>query len=94
VFGGLIMIFALACCSAPLVIAVTTLYNAIKHFKGGYLRIAGISDIVDVVTSADDAERSKPAPDILRASLKSFASKEDRLSPSATLPTTRKRQES
>jgi HAD superfamily hydrolase (TIGR01509 family) len=34
-----------------------------------YLRIAGISDIVDVVTSADDAERSKPAPDIFASVL-------------------------
>jgi phosphoglycolate phosphatase-like HAD superfamily hydrolase len=34
-----------------------------------YKRIAQITDLVDVETSADDAERSKPAPDIQEAVL-------------------------
>ncbi|WP_194152310.1 HAD family hydrolase [Muricoccus nepalensis] len=34
-----------------------------------YKRIAGIEDLVDVETSSDDAERSKPFPDIFRAAL-------------------------
>jgi HAD superfamily hydrolase (TIGR01509 family) len=34
-----------------------------------YKQIAQITDLVDVETSADDAERSKPAPDIFRAVL-------------------------
>lgn len=34
-----------------------------------YKRIADIADLVDVDTSADDAERSKPAPDIFKAAL-------------------------
>ena len=35
-----------------------------------YLDIAAISDLVDVVTSSDDVEESKPAPDIFEAVLK------------------------
>lgn len=35
-----------------------------------YLEIAGIRDLVDVAVSSDDAERSKPAPDIFQAALK------------------------
>ncbi|HEV7251927.1 MAG TPA: HAD family hydrolase [Mesorhizobium sp.] len=34
-----------------------------------YLEIAGIPDLVDARTSSDDAERSKPEPDIFRAAL-------------------------
>jgi beta-phosphoglucomutase-like phosphatase (HAD superfamily) len=34
-----------------------------------YNWIAQITDLVDVETSADDAERSKPAPDIFKAVL-------------------------
>jgi HAD superfamily hydrolase (TIGR01509 family) len=34
-----------------------------------YEQIAGIKDLVDVVTSSDDAERSKPFPDIFQAVL-------------------------
>jgi HAD superfamily hydrolase (TIGR01509 family) len=34
-----------------------------------YKRIAGIEDLVEVVTSADDAEKSKPHPDIFSAAL-------------------------
>lgn len=35
-----------------------------------YLDIAGIEDLVDVTTSSDDVEESKPAPDIFEAVLK------------------------
>jgi phosphoglycolate phosphatase-like HAD superfamily hydrolase len=35
-----------------------------------YLEIACITDLVDVATSSEDAERSKPAPDIYQTALK------------------------
>ncbi len=35
-----------------------------------YLDIAGITDLVDVATSSEDAEQSKPAPDIFQVALK------------------------
>ena len=35
-----------------------------------YLEIACIKDLVDVATSSEDAEQSKPAPDIFRVALK------------------------
>lgn len=35
-----------------------------------YLDIAGIADLVDVTTSSDDVEESKPAPDIFEVALK------------------------
>lgn len=35
-----------------------------------YLEIAGIADLVDVTTSSDDVEESKPAPDIFDVVLK------------------------
>jgi HAD superfamily hydrolase (TIGR01549 family) len=35
-----------------------------------YLDIAGIADLVDIATSSDDAEESKPAPDIFKIALK------------------------
>ena len=35
-----------------------------------YLEIACVQDLVDVATSSDDAEQSKPAPDIFQAALK------------------------
>jgi len=34
-----------------------------------YLRIAGVGHLVDVATTSDDAERSKPCPDIFQAAL-------------------------
>jgi HAD superfamily hydrolase (TIGR01509 family) len=34
-----------------------------------YKEIAGIADLIDSATSSDDAERSKPFPDIFRAAL-------------------------
>ena len=36
---------------------------------GGYKQIAGIDDLVDAETSSDDAEKSKPHPDIFEAAL-------------------------
>lgn len=38
-----------------------------------YQEILGIADLVDMATSSDDAERSKPHPDIFRAALKKLA---------------------
>ena len=35
-----------------------------------YAQIAGVSDLIDVTVSSDDAEESKPAPDIFVAALK------------------------
>src|SRR3954471_10094418 len=35
-----------------------------------YKEIAGIADLIDAATSSDDAERSKPFPDIFAAALK------------------------
>jgi phosphoglycolate phosphatase-like HAD superfamily hydrolase len=35
-----------------------------------YLDIAGIKDLVDIKTCSDDAEQSKPAPDIFQVALK------------------------
>lgn len=38
-----------------------------------YQEILGIADLVDVATSADDADRSKPHPDIFEAALEKLA---------------------
>ena len=38
-----------------------------------HMRLAEIKDLVDAVTSADDANRSKPAPDIFGAALERIA---------------------
>jgi HAD superfamily hydrolase (TIGR01509 family) len=38
-----------------------------------YVEIAGIGDLVEAATSADDAERSKPFPDIFQAALAKLA---------------------
>jgi HAD superfamily hydrolase (TIGR01509 family) len=35
----------------------------------GYMELAGITDLVDAATSSDDADRSKPYPDIFQAAL-------------------------
>ena len=37
-----------------------------------YLEIASIKHLVDVATSSEDAEQSKPAPDIFRVALEGF----------------------
>jgi HAD superfamily hydrolase (TIGR01509 family) len=39
-----------------------------------YQKLAGIADLVEVATSSDDAERSKPHPDIFRAALQRLGS--------------------
>jgi HAD superfamily hydrolase (TIGR01549 family) len=44
--------------------------SAKKDELDKYLDIAGISDLVDVKTSSDDVEESKPAPDIFEVVLK------------------------
>ena len=38
-----------------------------------YKEIAGIADLIDDATTKDDAERSKPSPDIFRAALERIA---------------------
>jgi HAD superfamily hydrolase (TIGR01509 family) len=43
--------------------------SAKKEELERYERIAGIEDLVDAATSSDDAERSKPHPDIFEAAL-------------------------
>ncbi|MCJ2132285.1 HAD family hydrolase [Methylobacterium sp. E-045] len=43
-----------------------------------YQEILGIADLVDVVTTSDDAERSKPHPDIFEAALEKLAPLEAR----------------
>jgi phosphoglycolate phosphatase-like HAD superfamily hydrolase len=53
---------------AGLRIAIGT--SAKKDELENYLDIAHITDLVDVKTSSDDAEESKPAPDIFEAVLK------------------------
>jgi phosphoglycolate phosphatase-like HAD superfamily hydrolase len=44
--------------------------SAKKDELSKYLEIAGIGDLVEVTTSSDDVEESKPAPDIFEAVLK------------------------
>src|ERR1700710_2937393 len=53
---------------AGLQVAVAS--SAKKDELGKYLDIAGITDLVHVTTSSDDAEESKPAPDIFQVALK------------------------
>lgn len=53
---------------AGLRIAVAS--SAKKDELEKYLDIAGITDLVDVTTSSDDVEESKPAPDIFEVVLK------------------------
>src|SRR5262245_2484008 len=43
--------------------------SAKKEELGRYKQIAGIEDLVDAETSSDDAENSKPHPDIFEAAL-------------------------
>jgi HAD superfamily hydrolase (TIGR01509 family) len=42
--------------------------------KEEYKRIAGVADLLDAETSAQDADRSKPAPDIFAAALERLGS--------------------
>ena len=44
--------------------------SADKKDLGVYKRIAGIEDLIEEESSADDADRSKPHPDIFQATLK------------------------
>lgn len=53
---------------AGLTVAAAT--SAKKDELEIYLEIAGITDLVDVATSSEDAEQSKPAPDIFQVALK------------------------
>jgi HAD superfamily hydrolase (TIGR01509 family) len=53
---------------AGLKVAVAS--SAKKDELEKYLEIARITNLVEVTTSADDAEESKPAPDIFEAALK------------------------
>jgi HAD superfamily hydrolase (TIGR01509 family) len=38
-----------------------------------YAKIAGVADLVDAITTSDDAEHSKPCPDIFQAALQKLA---------------------
>jgi phosphoglycolate phosphatase-like HAD superfamily hydrolase len=58
---------------AGLKVAVAS--SAKKDELGKYLDIAGITDLVHVTTSSDDAEESKPAPDIFEVALKKLGVK-------------------
>jgi phosphoglycolate phosphatase-like HAD superfamily hydrolase len=53
---------------AGLVIAIATCPK--RDDLGDYLAIAGIADLVDVATSAEDVKESKPAPDVFEVALK------------------------
>ena len=51
-------------------VSIAVASSAKKDELAEYLDIAGIGDLVDVTTSADDVQESKPAPDIFEAVLK------------------------
>ena len=55
-------------CGAGLKVAVAS--SAKTSELEVYLDIAGIKDLLDVATSSEDAEQSKPAPDIFQVALK------------------------
>src|ERR1700683_1118311 len=44
--------------------------SAAKDELKKYVKLAGIGDLIDGATSSDDAEKSKPHPDIFKAALK------------------------
>ena len=50
-------------------LTTVTASSAKKDELQGLLRVAGVAALLDAVTSSDDAEESKPDPDILRAAL-------------------------
>ncbi|WP_328702717.1 HAD family hydrolase [Belnapia mucosa] len=52
-----------------IVLASSAKGDELEHYK----RIAGITDLVDAETSSDDAERSKPFPDIFLAAMQRLA---------------------
>lgn len=51
-------------------VRVTVASSAKKDEVSSYLDIAGISDLVEVTATSEDAEESKPAPDIFEVVLK------------------------
>jgi HAD superfamily hydrolase (TIGR01509 family) len=51
-------------------VGIAVASSAKKDELETYLDIAGIADLVDVTTSSDDVEESKPAPDIFEAVMK------------------------
>lgn len=51
-------------------VSIAVASSAKKDELAEYLDIAGIGDLVDVTTSSDDVQESKPAPDIFEAVLK------------------------
>ncbi len=51
------------------VLASSGTAEEVEHYK----EIAGIADLIDSATSSDDAERSKPFPDIFQAALTKLA---------------------
>ncbi|MDQ3013878.1 MAG: HAD family hydrolase [Acidobacteriota bacterium] len=53
-----------------IVLASSAAEEELSHFK----RIANIADLLEGATSSDDAERSKPEPDIFEAALKKLGS--------------------
>lgn len=61
---------------AGLRIAVAT--SSHESELNDYLRIAGIKDLVDVRTNADDVDQSKPSPDIFQAALDELGVPPDR----------------
>jgi beta-phosphoglucomutase-like phosphatase (HAD superfamily) len=65
--------------------------SAKKDELENYLEIARIADLVDVKTSSEDAEESKPAPDIFEIVLKKLGIEGDAAVAIGTRPTMRKR---
>jgi HAD superfamily hydrolase (TIGR01509 family) len=58
-----------------LVLGVAT--SASDEEVGGLLRVAGVDDLLRLRTSADDADRSKPDPDIVNAALGRVSARAD-----------------
>ena len=51
-------------------IQISLASSADQDQLGAYKKIAGIEDLIEVESSADDVDRSKPHPDIFQATLK------------------------
>jgi HAD superfamily hydrolase (TIGR01509 family) len=51
-------------------VTITIATSATGDEVDGLLKAAGVSDLIDHVTSSDDADKSKPDPDIVVAALK------------------------
>lgn len=64
--------------------------SAKKDELAEYLHIARVADLIDVTASSEDAEESKPAPDIFEVVLKKLKLKGPMPLPSETRPTMRK----